>query len=206
MEERLILSVSGHLGIYDTTSYFYRDRIKKDLAWKSVSEEIGQPEDICRKKWKSLRDTYLKERKKEMEKRSGSAAGSGKKWKYSQILGFLEPFVTPRETSSNMGGVEAQVMEYNHPRDQGDSETEPTEMDKADPRSPDASPVSPVPGPSPPAAAPTGQQRRRATRRPRDDPSEVEQTLLELLRHPPAPPTPPPPTPPPPPPTTSVCG
>ncbi|KAK9976653.1 hypothetical protein ABG768_021858 [Culter alburnus] len=142
MEERLILSVSSHPEIYDTSSYFYRD-------------------DVCRKKWKSLRDTYLKEKRKEMEKRSGSAAGSVKKWKYSEILGFLEPFVTPWETTSNMVGVEAQVIEYNHPRDQGeaeagDTETEPTDNEEADPRSPAASPVSPVPGPSPPAAAPTG--------------------------------------------------
>lgn len=135
-----------------------------------------------------------------MEKRSGSAAGSVKKWKYSQILGFLEPFVTPRETTSNMGGFETQVTEYNYPRDQGegepeagDTETEPTDNEEADPRSPAASPVSPVPGSSPPAAVPTGQQRRRGTRRPRDGPSEVEQTLLQLLRRPPAPPPPLPP-------------
>ncbi len=38
-------------------------------------------EEVCRKKWKSLRDTYLKERRKET-KMSGSAAGSVKKWKY----------------------------------------------------------------------------------------------------------------------------
>ena len=43
----------------------------------------------------------------EAGKRSESAAWSFKKWKYSAILSFLEPFVTPRETSSNMGlGVE----------------------------------------------------------------------------------------------------
>ncbi|KAK7124650.1 hypothetical protein R3I94_018887 [Phoxinus phoxinus] len=203
MEERIILAVSSRPELYDTTSYIYRDRNKKDLAWKSVGEEIGQPEDMCRKKWKSLRDTYLKERRKEMDKRSGSAAGSVKKWKYSLILGFLDPFVTPRETTSNMGGVKAQVIEYNHPRDQGegeaevgDTETEPTD-EEADLRSPAASPVSSVPGPSLPAAAPTGQQRRRGTRRPRDGTSEVEQTLLELLRRPPAP-APPPPLPPPP--------
>ncbi|RXN24698.1 Retrovirus-related Pol poly from transposon [Labeo rohita] len=41
--------------------------------------EPGAGEEVCRKKWKSLRDTYLKERRKEMEKRSGSAVGSGKK-------------------------------------------------------------------------------------------------------------------------------
>ncbi|KAG1937620.1 hypothetical protein F2P79_018079, partial [Pimephales promelas] len=65
------------------------------------------------------RDTYLKEKRKETEKRSGSAAGSGKGWKFSQILGSLDPFVTPRETSSNMEGVEARIGEYNHLEDQG---------------------------------------------------------------------------------------
>ena len=57
-----------------------------------------------------------------MEKRSGSAAGSGKRWKFSQILGFLDPFVTPRETTSNMEGVEARIGEDNHLEDQGHPE------------------------------------------------------------------------------------
>ncbi|XP_051977935.1 uncharacterized protein LOC127639764 [Xyrauchen texanus] len=206
MEEKLILAVSSHPELYDSTSYFNRDRNKKDLAWKRVSEEIGQPEDFCRKKWKSLRDTYLKEKRKEMDKRSGSAAGSGKRWKYSQILGFLDPFVTPRETSGNMEGVEARIREDNHLEDQGQPgetawETETEENDQRGEedilRSLASSPVSPVPGPSAPAAELTGQQRRRARWRPRersrDGPSEVEQTLLELLTQPPArPPTPPP--------------
>ncbi|XP_078022961.1 uncharacterized protein LOC144462704 [Epinephelus lanceolatus] len=62
--------------------------------------------DVCRRKWKSLRDTYLKERKKETEKKSGATAGTGKKWKYFAALSFLDPFVAPRETSGNMGRVE----------------------------------------------------------------------------------------------------
>ncbi|MGL4615669.1 MAG: hypothetical protein ACRCVV_17600, partial [Shewanella sp.] len=42
--ESLIQPTLGHPELYDTSSYFYRgDRNKKDLAWKSVSEDIGQP-------------------------------------------------------------------------------------------------------------------------------------------------------------------
>ncbi|XP_039464624.1 uncharacterized protein LOC120438246 [Oreochromis aureus] len=97
MEEKLITAVANHPELYDASCYFYRDRNKKDLAWRHISEEIGQPEDIiCRRKWKSLRDTYNK------EKRSGSAAGSGKRWKFFAVMGFLDPFLTPRETSGNM--------------------------------------------------------------------------------------------------------
>ncbi|TNN71733.1 hypothetical protein EYF80_018084 [Liparis tanakae] len=47
-------------------------------------------EEICRRRWKSLRDTYQREKKRESsEKRS--------------VLSFLDPCITPRETSGNMG-------------------------------------------------------------------------------------------------------
>ncbi|CAI5685706.1 unnamed protein product [Oreochromis niloticus] len=115
MEEKLISAVANHPELYDASCYFYRDRNKKELAWRHISEEIGQPEDICRKKWKSLRDTYNKEKRTEKEKRSGSAAGSGRRWKFFAVMGFLDPFLTPRETSGNM----VQAVENFAPEDQG---------------------------------------------------------------------------------------
>ncbi|KAL4008760.1 hypothetical protein ACER0C_002612 [Sarotherodon galilaeus] len=162
MEEKLISAVANHPALYDASCYFYRDRNKKDLAWRHISEEIGQPEDICRRKWKSLRDTYSKEKRTEKEKRSGSAAGSGRRWKFFAVMEFLDPFLTPRETSES--------------------------TDYAAKPSPVASPGSPVPGPSTPAAAPTGPQRRTARRRSRDGsqdgPSAVELAILESLKRP----------------------
>eukprot|EP00064_Thunnus_orientalis_P007686 superscaffoldBa00000868_g7708 len=61
--------------------------------------------EVCQKKWNGLRDTYLKERRKDSERKNGSAAGPAKRWKYPAVLSFLDPFVTPIETSSNMGWV-----------------------------------------------------------------------------------------------------
>ena len=72
-------------------------------------------EEECRRRWKVLRDTYLRvRRREEAGKKSGSAAGPLKTWKYSAILSFLGPFVTRRETSSNMVlGVEVDgIAEY----------------------------------------------------------------------------------------------
>ena len=63
--------------------------------------------EVCRKKWKGLRDTYLN-KKREGEKRSGSAGAILKKWRFSAVLSFLDPFTTPRETSGSVGqGVSA---------------------------------------------------------------------------------------------------
>uniref|UniRef100_A0A8C2KPW8 MADF domain-containing protein n=1 Tax=Cyprinus carpio TaxID=7962 RepID=A0A8C2KPW8_CYPCA len=97
---------------------------RSDNLVSCKKRSLANLKEMCRKKWKSLRDTYLRERRKETEKRSGSAAGSGKKWKYSVVLSFLDPFVSPRETSGNMerGDEENQATGYEHPEDQGETE------------------------------------------------------------------------------------
>uniref|UniRef100_A0AAZ1Y5P1 MADF domain-containing protein n=1 Tax=Oreochromis aureus TaxID=47969 RepID=A0AAZ1Y5P1_OREAU len=43
MEEKLISAVANHPELNDAGCYFYRDRNKKNLAWRHISEEIGQP-------------------------------------------------------------------------------------------------------------------------------------------------------------------
>ncbi|KAL7386353.1 hypothetical protein ABVT39_007182 [Epinephelus coioides] len=106
MEDKLIVAVCGHPELYDNTMVLYRERNRKEQAWVKVSEKAGLPVEVCRRKWKSLRDTYLKERKKKTEKKSGAAAGTGKKRKYFAVLSFLDPFVASRETSGNMCRVE----------------------------------------------------------------------------------------------------
>ena len=59
--------------------------------------------DVCRRRWKSLRDRYMRYKKNEKEgKKSGSAAGRVDTWRFARVLSFLDPFVTPRETSSNL--------------------------------------------------------------------------------------------------------
>ncbi|XP_049451174.1 transcription factor Adf-1-like, partial [Epinephelus fuscoguttatus] len=109
MEEKVVIAVCGYPELYDTTCLLYRDCNKKEQAWVKVAEETGVPVDQCRKKWKSLRDTYLKERRKEAEKRSGAAAGPVKRWKYSAALSFLNPFITPREKDRAAGYRESEA-------------------------------------------------------------------------------------------------
>ncbi|CAL8383171.1 unnamed protein product [Gadus morhua 'NCC'] len=63
------------------------------------------PVNECIKKWKGLRDTYRKNRKKEKERRrSGAGAGGGKPWKYARIMAFIDPFMEDRHSQTNMAG------------------------------------------------------------------------------------------------------
>uniref|UniRef100_A0A8C5GSV8 Transcription factor Adf-1 n=1 Tax=Gouania willdenowi TaxID=441366 RepID=A0A8C5GSV8_GOUWI len=121
MDDKLIVAVCDHPELFNTASYWYRDRTKKDLAWRTIGEAVGLAADLCRKRWKGLRDTYLKEKRKCQEKRSGSAAGPSKRWKYSAVMSFLDPFISPRDTSSNMvqGVEEDRAAEYGHPSETG---------------------------------------------------------------------------------------
>ncbi|MED6269323.1 hypothetical protein CHARACLAT_031889 [Characodon lateralis] len=41
MEDQIIVAVCGKPELYDSTNYFYRDKYRKDLAWRRVSEEPG---------------------------------------------------------------------------------------------------------------------------------------------------------------------
>ena len=59
--------------------------------------------DVCRKRWKGLRDVYWREKRREKEGgRSGSAASQQRKWRFTAVMSFLDPFIAPRDTSSNM--------------------------------------------------------------------------------------------------------
>ncbi|KAI4804301.1 hypothetical protein KUCAC02_025932, partial [Chaenocephalus aceratus] len=57
--------------------------------------------DVCKAKWKSLRDAFVKNRKKSIP--SGSAGGSQKAWKYSDIMSFILPYIQQRSSTSSLG-------------------------------------------------------------------------------------------------------
>ncbi|CAL8363164.1 unnamed protein product [Boreogadus saida] len=117
MEDRkLIVAVCLRPVLYNTMMVSYRDRNKKERAWVDVAEDTGFPVDVCRRKWKSLRDRYMRHKKSEQEgKKSGSAAGTVTRWKFAGVLSFLDPFVTPRETSSNLPRGAEEVEEDGAP-------------------------------------------------------------------------------------------
>ncbi|KAK0142794.1 Transcription factor Adf-1 [Merluccius polli] len=100
--EKLIATVAGHPVLYDPSLFCFRDRNKKALAWAEVSRVVGWSVNECNKKWKSLRDTYRKNKEKE-RRRSGAGAGGGKPWKYAGIMAFIDPFMDDRESQTNMG-------------------------------------------------------------------------------------------------------
>ncbi|XP_056156823.1 uncharacterized protein LOC130130986 [Lampris incognitus] len=98
--ERFILEVEKHKVLYDATDPFYKDNTRKDKAWNSIGGVFGVEVDVCKVRWKALRDAFVRSRKKNLP--SGSAGGNQKDWKYTEIMSFLLPHLRPRSSKSNL--------------------------------------------------------------------------------------------------------
>ena len=61
--EALIESVRRYPSVWQVRSKAYKDLRVTENAWK-VSEETGLPQEECKKKWKGLRDKFVRELKK----------------------------------------------------------------------------------------------------------------------------------------------
>lgn len=100
--EKLICAVSEYPELYNKTLPAYRDPVKRAEAWKAVSERAELKEEICRKKWKNLRDVYTRHSRAD---RNGNG-NALRKWKFSRHLSFLLPFQQPRSRSGTTSAEE----------------------------------------------------------------------------------------------------
>uniref|UniRef100_A0A668A1H8 BESS domain-containing protein n=1 Tax=Myripristis murdjan TaxID=586833 RepID=A0A668A1H8_9TELE len=96
---RLILSVFNFPELYNVTLPNYRCTESRTNAWRNISALE------CKRKWKNLRDRYLKEVRMEIKsKQQGEMIPS--RWKYRQLLNFLAPFTGSRNGTTENGNNE----------------------------------------------------------------------------------------------------
>nr|XP_039260722.1 uncharacterized protein LOC120336973 [Styela clava]XP_039263828.1 uncharacterized protein LOC120339708 [Styela clava] len=101
--EHLIVEVRERKCLYAVKEAAYRDTIKKGKAWEEVAEALGRSVTDCKTRWRSTKDRYRKEKRRESEAtRSGAAAGGYRAWKFMEVLKFLDEHVDFRTTSSNI--------------------------------------------------------------------------------------------------------
>uniref|UniRef100_A0A8C5CPX4 Uncharacterized LOC115542182 n=1 Tax=Gadus morhua TaxID=8049 RepID=A0A8C5CPX4_GADMO len=93
----LIMSVFNFPELYNVTLPTYRCTETRINAWRSISTLMGVPCEClkCKRRWKNMRDRYLKEVRTELKsKQQGELVPS--RWKYRQRLNFLAPFTGTR--------------------------------------------------------------------------------------------------------------
>ncbi|XP_031169494.1 zinc finger protein 182-like isoform X3 [Sander lucioperca] len=82
-EERLCEEVRRYPHLYDRSVKDYNDRQMTLNSWRQIAQTLGKNETTCRQKWQSLRDRYVKAKKKLKD-------GSGKTGRSPYIISMLD--------------------------------------------------------------------------------------------------------------------
>uniref|UniRef100_A0A3Q3G0S8 BESS domain-containing protein n=1 Tax=Labrus bergylta TaxID=56723 RepID=A0A3Q3G0S8_9LABR len=101
----LILAVFNCPELYNVTLPNYRCTESRANAWRNIGLILGiscKSED-CKRKWKNMRDRYLKEvRMENKSKKQGEVFQS--RWKYRQLMNFIAPFAGSRSGNPDITG------------------------------------------------------------------------------------------------------
>lgn len=125
MDDKLILAVFNYPELYNVTLPNYRCTQTRANAWKNISITLGLPTDECKRKWKNMRDRYLKEVRLEIKSKSLFGETVQSRWKYRQLMNFIAPFTGSRVGLPDMSPEDEQDI---HDTESGreESETTPT--------------------------------------------------------------------------------
>nr|XP_040054124.1 uncharacterized protein si:zfos-128g4.1 [Gasterosteus aculeatus aculeatus] len=130
MDDKLILAVFNYPELYNVTLPNYRCTESRVNAWRSISVTLGLPSEECKRKWKNMRDRYLKEVRMEIKsKKQGELIQS--RWKYRQLMNFIAPFTGSRSGLAEVCGSDD---DHDHPDNEhgsAEGETAPSEAVKA---------------------------------------------------------------------------
>ncbi|GFX01269.1 hypothetical protein TNCV_4582341 [Trichonephila clavipes] len=63
----------------------------RENVWKEIGISLGLSSDLCKTRFKVLRDKYRKENARVLP--SGSEATARKMWPFSEMLSFLDPYI-----------------------------------------------------------------------------------------------------------------
>uniref|UniRef100_A0A3Q1G089 Uncharacterized LOC110951514 n=2 Tax=Acanthochromis polyacanthus TaxID=80966 RepID=A0A3Q1G089_9TELE len=103
MDDKLILAVFNYPELYNITLPNYRCTESRANAWRNISIGLGLPSEECKRKWKNMRDRYLKEIRMEIKsKKQGEVIQS--RWKYRQLMNFIAPFTGSRSGVADICG------------------------------------------------------------------------------------------------------
>ncbi|GFR93917.1 transcription factor Adf-1 [Elysia marginata] len=144
-DEDLLAAVRCRPAMYDK---FHKDHCNRDLLrrlWKEIAAETGVDVMVCKTRWNSMRDYFL--RKYREGNRPGQPTPNGKRiWPYFDMLSFLIPFVSINRDFSNGSinttGDGADGFDGEDTGSTGNGNNTPAETPtKIEPRSRSASPV-----------------------------------------------------------------
>ena len=96
--EMLIETVRSFPCLWNMSLREYKDNRVKENAWKKISEKLATSVDDCKRRWKNLRDKFVRERKISTKRPTGtSGPPTVSQWKYYNIMCFIQDTVRHRK-------------------------------------------------------------------------------------------------------------
>lgn len=99
IEKRLVKEVRRYEHLYNPSLRDYKDVGMTQITWKLIADSVGLEAEECMKKWRSMRDRYVRIRKA----LNGSSGETGRRKvpAYYRFLYWLEPHIKHRTPLSN---------------------------------------------------------------------------------------------------------
>ncbi|CAH1960684.1 unnamed protein product [Acanthoscelides obtectus] len=126
-DDILIDEVQKYPAIFDYEHENYKNFICKENAWKKIACSVGKSSDDCKRRWRNIKDTYFRNRKKRKLGTGSAASERVIKWTLYDRLSFLDVIKHERE-SKNTLTEEEETPAYS----ETDYETQPTDESTLD--------------------------------------------------------------------------
>uniref|UniRef100_A0A182WQZ0 MADF domain-containing protein n=1 Tax=Anopheles minimus TaxID=112268 RepID=A0A182WQZ0_9DIPT len=91
-EDQLISKVRANEVLYNVRNVNYRRKNDKERIWQQIAYELDTSVEVCKRRWKSLRDKFIKLSRLEQSARGTSDEEQPKKWQYFESLAFLQGY------------------------------------------------------------------------------------------------------------------
>ncbi|GFO40553.1 hypothetical protein PoB_006705800 [Plakobranchus ocellatus] len=130
---------------------------------------FSSPATVCKVKWQSLRDYFLRKRR-ENTKKSGQAASTKRPWYLYERMSFFNPFVAARESSGNLDSVpiadESLVIQESQADSQPSSESPQLQFESLNDSQDNAS-----------TASTSGRQKKR-----KHETEDIDREIIKVLK------------------------
>ena len=88
--------VHQYPALWDNQDVMYKDSNYKEAKWKEITEILHLNKEDVIKKWKSLRDTYVRHKNIKSKSRDGLSQYKPK-WKFYDIMSFIDITLLKRQ-------------------------------------------------------------------------------------------------------------
>ncbi|XP_023311380.1 transcription factor Adf-1-like [Anoplophora glabripennis] len=118
-DEKLVECVGNCPALYDTGNKDYKNQVVRENIWKCIAETVQRTPEDCKKRWRNIKDTYMKIRR--TTNPTGSAATPKSKWPLLSQMSFMDNTPYQRSTQSNLQSQET-TLDSDVPEDISESE------------------------------------------------------------------------------------